>query len=81
MKDAIIRFGNRKAALKVNIRKIFGLIWGQFTTSAQTLVKGQDSYRDKKVDNDVSWLTDHLRWITSGVDNKSDKVGYYIQAL
>eukprot|EP00957_Ditylum_brightwellii_P209271 15361054-Ditylum_brightwellii.AAC.1 len=81
MIDAITRFGDSNAAVKVKIGKIFGLICGQYMTSMQALLKVQDEYKNRKEDNNVSWLINHLRQITSGVDNKSDEIDNYIQAL
>ena len=81
MKDAVTRFGNRQATLKKNVGKLFETIWGQCTVSIRTLVKGEDDYNDKKTANDVIWLLDKLRQLTSGVDNEADSADVYFQAL
>ena len=81
MKDTITRYGNRQATLKKNVGKIFETIWGQCTVSIRTLVKGEDEYSNKKKTNDVTWLLEKLRQLTSGVDNEADSADVYFQAL
>eukprot|EP00957_Ditylum_brightwellii_P024743 1869173-Ditylum_brightwellii.AAC.1 len=56
-------------------------IFGNRKAAIKALVKGQKDYKIKKAENDMPWLINHLRQITSGVNNKLDKVYNYIQAL
>ena len=81
MKDVISRYGNRQVALKKNIGKLYELVWGQCTTSVKTLIKGETDYDDNKKKNNVKWLIEQLRRITSGVDGEADAVDVYFQAL
>ena len=81
MNDAINRYGQRKTALGKNTAKIFELMWGQCTISIRTLIKGEVEYEESKKRNDVLWLTNKLRILTSGVDEEADAVDVYFQAL
>ena len=81
MKDEISRYGNRKAILNKNIGKLFELIYGQCTDSITTLLKGEDVFEDKRSKNDVIWLIEKLRQLTSGVDNEADAADVYFQSL
>ena len=81
MKDVITRYGNRKVAVKKNVGKIFELVWGQCTTSVKTLIKGEDTYDENKKKNNVTWLIQQARRLTSGVDNEADGADVYFQAL
>ena len=81
MKDEITRFGHHKTALHKNIGKIFELIWGQCSTSIETLIKGDDKFKKNKEDNNAKWLITELRQLTSGVDSQANAADVYFQSL
>ena len=69
-KEEIKQYVARKTNLRRNIEKVFGLIWGQCSSSLQAYIKGLSEYEEKCDVFDVAWLLRELRKASSGIDNK-----------
>ena len=55
-KEEIKQYVARKTNLRRNIEKVFGLIWGQTSSSLQAYIKGLSEYEEKNDVFDVAWL-------------------------
>ena len=55
-KKEIKQYLSRKTNLRRNVKKAFGLIWGQSSSSLQAYIKGLMEYEKKSDGFDVAWL-------------------------
>ena len=51
----------RKMELKSNMKKLYGLIKGQCSTSLRAVLKTEDDYETKDGKQDVLWLLEHVK--------------------
>jgi hypothetical protein len=63
----------REAELESNMNKIYVIVKGQCSHSLCTVLKQEDKYKQKDKEQDILWLLEHLKSITSGLDSKSNK--------
>ena len=54
------------------MNKIYGIVFGQFTPSLQSVMKGFFDYENKSNYCDCLWLMEEVNKITSGVDVKEN---------
>eukprot|EP00957_Ditylum_brightwellii_P058808 4458361-Ditylum_brightwellii.AAC.1 len=64
-----------------NIDKILAYTWGQCTSLLQLVIVGLSKYEDKAATCDVIWLLESLKLATAGIDSKSNKYDYLIEAI
>ena len=58
--------------LRSNIEKLYGLLWGQFSSTLQTTIKGTSKYEDNSDDFDAIWLLTEIKIVISGIDLKAN---------
>ena len=58
--------------LRSNIEKLYGLLWGQFSSTLQTTIKGTSKYEDNSDDFDAIWLLTEIKIAISGIDLKTN---------
>ena len=46
----------RESQLEDNLLKAYSLVWGQYTSALQSVVKGLEDYNDNSDDYNVIWL-------------------------
>ena len=64
-----------------NMLKIYGLIIGQCSHSLRAVLKQEADFNEKDRAQDILWLLEKLRGLTSGLDNKSNKRCNLFEAL
>ena len=74
-------FVGRKAKLESNMKRIYGLIKGQCSVSLKAALKTEKSYEDKNRSQDVLWLMQTVRQLTSGLDSKGNRRSNLFDAL
>ena len=62
---------SREINLRRNVQKIFGIIWGQYSSALQYNIKSITEFKDRYDTVDTIWLVKELKKATSGIDNKS----------
>ena len=63
----------KKQALKNNLNKSFSIIWGQCTSSVQSVLKGEANFEQEEEDVKFLCILKTLKKITAGIDNKDNK--------
>ena len=58
--------------LRSNIEKLYDLLWGQYSSALQVLIKGTREYEDKSDDFDAIWLLTEINIAISGIDLKAN---------
>ena len=71
----------RKNKLRTNVNKIWGLIMGQCSTALSSVVENSSDFRTSDKKNDILWLLNEVKQITSGLDMKCNKRFMYHEAL
>lgn len=66
-------YATREAELKSNVDKIYGLVKGQCSSSLKTVIKQDAEYEEENGEQNVLWLLEKLKEVTSGLDTKSNK--------
>ena len=66
-------FVQRKQELISNMQKIYGLVKGQCSASLRAVLKTESDYEEKDGEQDVLWLLENLKKLTSGLDSKGNK--------
>ena len=69
----IKKFVDREIRVETNVKRIYGLVKGQCSHSLRALLKQEKDYEKKDSKQDVLWLLEQLKKITSGLDSKSNK--------
>ena len=69
----IKKFVDREIRVQTNVKRIYGLIKGQCSHSLRALLKQEKDYEEKDGKQNVLWLLEQLKQITSGLDSKSNK--------
>ena len=59
--------------LSTNKEKLYALIWGQFSTGLQEVLKGEEDFVKSDTSFDCIWLLEKSKLISSGVDTKANK--------
>lgn len=67
--------------LSTNKEKLYALIWGQFSTGLQEVLKGEEDFVKSDTSFDCIWLLEKSKLISSGVDTKANKYCTLIQAM
>ena len=67
------KFVDREIRVKTNVKRIYGLIKGQCSHSLRALLKQEKKYEENDRKQNVLWLLEQLKKITSGLDSKSNK--------
>ena len=67
------QFAQRIDALRTNIAKVYGLVWGQCTTGLQAEIKSEDDYNSKASAYDTLWLLETVKKKSSGVATRGNK--------
>ena len=66
-------YASREAEVTHNMTKIYGLVKGQCSHSLKTVLKQEEEFDEKDKEQDILWLLERLKEITSGLDMKSNK--------
>ena len=67
------QFAQRIDALRTNIAKVYGLVWGQCTTGLQAEIKSEDDYNTKASAYNTLWLLKTVKKKSSGVATRGNK--------
>ena len=67
--EEIKQFVQRKMNLHRNMEKIYGLVWGQCSTTLQSYIKEISNLEEQSAALDTIWLLTELKKATSGIDN------------
>jgi len=67
------QFMQRIDALRTNIAKVCGLVWGQCTTGLQDEIKSENDYNSKASTYDTPWLLEAVKKKSSGVATRGNK--------
>ena len=77
-KEEVKAFVARRNLLKRNMRKLFGLIWGQCSSALQAKVKGISCYTGMAKKLETITLATEIKKIVSGINSKdSPRVNMY----
>ena len=71
----------RLNTLESNKEKLYALVWGQFSTGLQEVLKGEDAFVTSDSDFDCIWLLEKAKLVSSGVDTKANKYCSLVQAM
>ena len=66
-REEVKQFVRRKATLRQNLKKSYGLVWGQYFAGLQTHIQGITSYQSRSKIFDVVWLLQELKKATSEI--------------
>ena len=72
-KEEIKEYVKKLNLTKSNLKKIYGVIYGNCTESVQAMIKTDADYETKSKDFECQWLLDKVKIIVSGLDTKSNK--------
>jgi len=67
------QFEQRIDALRTNIAKVYGLVWGQCTTGLQAEIKSEDDYNTNASTYNTQWLLEIVRKKSPGVATRGNK--------
>ena len=59
--------------MKNNLNKIFAIIWGQYTSGAQSVLKGEANFEREEEVVHCPWLLKAVKKTTAGINNKENK--------
>jgi hypothetical protein len=65
-------FAARRAMLRQNKTKAYGVIWGQCSPALQSELMGEPKFKDKSASFDCIWLLETLNLLSAGVDKNSN---------
>jgi hypothetical protein len=71
----------RKNKLRQNKNKIWGLLIGQCSAALASVIEHKSEYRKKDKANDVLWLLNEIKQVSSGLDMKCNRRYMYHEAL
>ena len=71
----------RKNKLRQNKNKIWGLLIGQCSAALASVIEHKSEYRRKDKANDVLWLLNEIKQVSSGLDMKCNRRYMYHEAL
>ena len=56
--------------IKTNLKKVYGIVFGNCTESVQTMIRTDSEYEEKSKKFDHAWLFQKVKMIVSGLDTK-----------
>jgi hypothetical protein len=65
-------FAARRAMLRQNKTKTYGVIWGQCSPALQSELMGEPTFKDKSASFDCIWLLETLNLLSAGMDKNSN---------
>ena len=74
-------YARRIKNLKDNKQTLFGVVWGQYSSGLQEVIKGDDDYEVSASTFDVIWLLEKGKLVSSVIDQKSNKYLTFFQAM
>ena len=72
-RERIKQLVSREYVLRINIEKLYGLLWGKYSSALQATIKGTSKYKDKSENfGNVIWLLTEIKIAIYGIDLKDN---------
>ena len=79
--EQVKKHTKRLMILEDNKETLCGLIWGQFSSGLQAVLKNDSELAEKQKAFDCVWFLTKVKTVTSGVDDKENKQKSLLDAL
>ena len=74
LQEKVKRYINRLELVRDNMKKLYAVVWGQCTTSLQSMIRGNKDFEDKYECKDCIWLLQTVHQYMSGIDSKVNDI-------
>ena len=74
LQEKVKRYINRLELVRDNMKKLYAVVWGQCTTSLQSMIRGNKDFEDKDECKDCIWLLQTVHQYMSGIDSKVNHI-------